>query len=60
MNAVRTDFWLRASEVQRYFRFVISAANNTVEIAVRKDNGSTMHLGERDELLKTLKASRYK
>lgn len=59
MNVVTTDFRKRASEVRRYFRFVIAAANDAVEIAVRKDTGAALLVGERDELLKTLKASCY-
>lgn len=59
MNAVRADFRQRASEVQRYFRFVVAEANDTLEIAVPKGDGVALRLGERDELLKTLKASCY-
>lgn len=59
MNTVRTDFRQRSAEVQRYFRFVIDASNDVVDIAVRKDNNPGLQAPEREELLKTLKASCY-
>ena len=59
MNTVRSDFFLRSSEVRRYFRFVISAAMDVVEIGVQKSSGALLATHERDELLKTLKASCY-
>jgi len=57
MNTVRADFYQRASEVRRYFRFVIAAANNEIEIAHKTTGNLSIH--EQDELLKTLKASCY-
>lgn len=59
MNSVKTDFSQRASEVRRYFRFVIALATDEFEIATNKAAGLTLPLHERDELLKTLKASCY-
>lgn len=57
MQTVKVDFRQRASEVRRYFRFVIQAASSTVEIAVHGNTGTAFSMHEKDELLKTLKAS---
>ena len=59
MQSVKADFRERASEVRRYFHFVFAAANGSAEINVTKEDPDTLGIGERDELLKTLKASCY-
>jgi hypothetical protein len=59
MQSVKADFRERASEVRRYFHFVFAAANGSAEINIIKEDPDTLGIGERDELLKTLKASCY-
>ena len=59
MNSVKADFSQRASEVRRYFRFVISTANSEFEIRASQNANPALPPEELDELLKTLKASCY-
>jgi hypothetical protein len=59
MNTVRSDFRQRSFEVRRYFRFVIQASTEAVEILIYKDTGHSLPNSEKEELLKTLKASCY-
>ena len=59
MHSVKADFRERASEVRRYFHFVFATANGSAEIKVIEMDRDTVGIGEKDELLKTLKASCY-
>jgi len=59
MHAVKTDFRQRAAEVKRYFCFVTAIANGTTDITIDQINAAGLHMNEKDELLKTLKASCY-
>jgi len=57
MQSVKLDFRERASEVRRYFDFVIATANGSAKIDIPHNVQTTSGMGEIDELLKTLKAS---
>jgi hypothetical protein len=59
MQSVKADFRERASEVRRYFHFVAATASGSSEISIVKHDQNTLGIGEKDELLKTLKASCY-